>query len=351
MVYSARSSGAKTARRRPALETGKVQQRVHQLQQPQRIVIRQFDARLLLWTKRLECRAKSVFERAQHQGQRRSEFARCQHRHYWRKQSSRRPVHPASAFASHGDRCLPPQVPGCDEPLPAPPSLVFPRSSSPSSLARTRSVTSSTRCRINRTSPDWERTGRFFGLQYFDSKLPSGPRISYFCTAMVSAARVARTRFREARRLAVPVADGSSGLSGNKSNRLRFIVCSRVVWVAIKRAFVAATIVKRGESGSSTRRTSGEVSNRRRKSSSPSTIWELMLPTERSGPPVLNHCGPGKVALAAGRCRYVCAPAIQVAHFPGYPVATERYRYHRTQQGATMAKIRRLSSTFAAQPL
>ena len=89
----------------------------------------------------------------------------------------------------------------------------------------------------------------FFGLQYFTWNVPSGPRMSYFCTAIVSAARVASTRSSDARRLLVPVAAGSSGLSGKTSNSPRPSVSSRVVCVARRRASVAATIVKRGASG------------------------------------------------------------------------------------------------------
>ncbi len=143
--------------------------------------------------------------------------------------------------------------------------------SSPSSFACTSSVTSSTRCRMNSSSPDAESTGRFFGLQYLAVNVPSGPRMSYFCTAIVSASRVAITRSSDARRLLVPVASGSSGLSGNTSNRPLPSV-SAVVCVASKRARVAATIVKRGASGSSTRSTSGDASNSSRKSRSRSAI-------------------------------------------------------------------------------
>ncbi len=117
------------------------------------------------------------------------------------------------------------------------------RSTSPSSLARTSSVTSSTRCRRYITSPLGESTGMFLGLQYFTAKAPSAPRMSYFCTAIVSGARVATARSSEARRLAVPVASGSSGLSGKASKSPRPMVSSRVVPVAARRARVAATIV------------------------------------------------------------------------------------------------------------
>src|SRR5438552_2596314 len=73
------------------------------------------------------------------------------------------------------------------------------------------------------TSPDGDRTGTFFGLQYRATKLPSGSRMSYLCTAMVSGCLVCNTRSSEARRLPTPVADGSSGLSGKISKRPRLV--------------------------------------------------------------------------------------------------------------------------------
>src|SRR5262249_43729827 len=96
--------------------------------------------------------------------------------------------------------------------------------------------------------------------------------MSYFCTAMVSGARVARTRSKDARRFRVPVAAGSSGLSGNSSNRPRPRVCSSVVCVASRRARVAATMVYLGASGNSTSSTSGDCSKSSRKFGSPSAI-------------------------------------------------------------------------------
>jgi len=57
---------------------------------------------------------------------------------------------------------------------------------------------------------------------------------------------VAKHRSGDARRSPTPVAVGSAGLSGNASNRLRLMICSRVVMVARRRASLAATIVKSG---------------------------------------------------------------------------------------------------------
>src|SRR5687768_9142235 len=115
-------------------------------------------------------------------------------------------------------------------------------------------------------------------------------RMSYFWTAMVSGAFAASTRSSDARRLAVPVACGSSGLSGNRSNSPCPMTCSRVVWVAASRASVAATIVKRGASGSSTSRTSGDDSNSSRKSSFPPPMAppSYATPDRRAG-----AAGPG----------------------------------------------------------
>jgi hypothetical protein len=101
---------------------------------------------------------------------------------------------------------------------------------------------------------------------YFNWKLPSAPRMLYFCTAIVSGGLVAMMRSKEARRLRVPAAAGSSGLSGRTSNSPRPMIASRVVWVAASLESVAATMVNLGASGSRTSSTSGEASNRSWKS-------------------------------------------------------------------------------------
>ncbi len=117
------------------------------------------------------------------------------------------------------------------------------RSSSSTSPARTRSVTSSAQCRMYRTAPVSDRIGMLRGLQNRTWKVPSGPRMSYFCTAIVSGARVARTRSSDARRLLVPSAVRSAGLSGNTSKSPCPIVSSRVSSVTASRASLAAIIV------------------------------------------------------------------------------------------------------------
>jgi hypothetical protein len=66
--------------------------------------------------------------------------------------------------------------------------------------------------------------------------------MSYFWMAMTSGRPVSAARFNEARRLAAPVAAGSPGLSGKRSNRRRPMTVSARVFVAWWRAWLAATI-------------------------------------------------------------------------------------------------------------
>lgn len=99
-------------------------------------------------------------------------------------------------------------------------------------LVRDSSVTSSTRCTIKSIRPSEPNTGAFTGDQYRSSKPPpsrDGRRIAYFCTAIVSGRPPARTRLRDERRFAVPVAPGSSGLSGKISKSGRPTIASRSV--------------------------------------------------------------------------------------------------------------------------
>ena len=70
--------------------------------------------------------------------------------------------------------------------------------------------------------------------------------MSYFCTAMVSAARRSRTRSRDARRLRTPVGAGSFGLSGKTSNSPRPTMSSRLVIVACRYASFTPAIIRSG---------------------------------------------------------------------------------------------------------
>jgi hypothetical protein len=85
------------------------------------------------------------------------------------------------------------------------------------------------------TRPSGANTGVFTGLQYRTSKPPpadSGRRMSYFCTAMVSATRACSTRCSDAAKFACPLACASEGLSGNMSKIPRPRIRSREVIVA-----------------------------------------------------------------------------------------------------------------------
>ena len=98
------------------------------------------------------------------------------------------------------------------------------------------------------------------GLQKRTSKPPvlAGFWMEYFCTAMLSETRESRTRSRESRRFAAPVASVSDASSGKASNTFRPTRSARERMATPRYESLAATITK---SGSNTSRLPGMASN------------------------------------------------------------------------------------------